>query len=137
MAPSWRDTIKASAISGMTALGDKRALEVGLRFSTGGNQQQVKSAAIRLIGTLGKDDPRGFPSIAEAARLAVDRMDYSLMAATFEALASLGDSRGLAVFEELGKRTADVPQVHGLLVQHEERLRKSLGTAAKPVSSNP
>src|SRR5439155_6851883 len=31
--PSWRDTIRASALGGLAALGDKRAMELGFKYS--------------------------------------------------------------------------------------------------------
>src|SRR5207244_3944247 len=37
-APSWRDTIRASALSGLAALGDKRALDLGLKYYAVGNR---------------------------------------------------------------------------------------------------
>jgi len=46
--PSWRDTIRASALSGLAALGDKRALDLGLKYYGAGNRTAVRSAAATL-----------------------------------------------------------------------------------------
>jgi HEAT repeat protein len=35
--PSWRDTIRASGLNGLAALGDKRALELGIKYYVAGN----------------------------------------------------------------------------------------------------
>ena len=41
-APSWRDTIKVSALNGLTALGDKRALDLALRDAYKSNPAAVR-----------------------------------------------------------------------------------------------
>jgi aminopeptidase N len=123
--PSWRDTIRASGLSGLAALGDKRALDLGLRYAGKGNLAQVRGAALRLIGAVGKEDPRVFTILSEAINQAFDRRDFGLTGASAEALVSLGDSRGLAVFEELLKKAADTPQLRGFLTQFQERLRRN------------
>ncbi len=53
-AKSWHDTIRASALVGLAALGDKRALELGFKFVAGGNQPAVRAAALSLLGAIGK-----------------------------------------------------------------------------------
>ncbi len=55
---SWHDTIRASGLAGLAALGDKRALELGFKFVAAGNQPAVRAAALSLLGAIGKDDPR-------------------------------------------------------------------------------
>ena len=59
--PSWRDTIRASGLNGLAALGDKRALELGIKYYVAGNPSGVRSAALSLLGSTGKDDPRVLP----------------------------------------------------------------------------
>src|SRR4030095_5620814 len=84
--PSWKDNIKASALSGLAALGDTRARELAYRYVSQGNQPQVRAAALRLIGNLAKDDPRAYSALSEVASAAVDRLDFNLINASFEAL---------------------------------------------------
>jgi aminopeptidase N len=130
--PSWKDNIKASAVSGLAALTDTRARELAYRYVSPGNRPQVRAAALRLIGNLAKDDPKAYTVLSEAASVAVDRLDFNLINASFDALATQGDPRALSLLKELGKKAADVPALSGLIAQYEERLQKSLGTAAKP-----
>lgn len=135
--PSWRDTIKVSAILGLAASGDERATDLALRYAAPGNQSQVRSAAIRLLGDASKNDPRSFPVISDIARAAVDKADFNLITASLEAMANLGDPRGLTLIEELSKKSADVPRMQDLLAQYQERLRKNIGTAARPATTQP
>ncbi len=125
-APSWRDTIRASALTGLAALEDKRAVDLAFRYAGAGNQPQVRAAALRLLGKSGKADPRVFPLIAETFKQALDRIDFNLAIAAAEALVSLGDRRGLVLFEEASKGATDLPQIQELINGYQEQLQKSL-----------
>jgi aminopeptidase N len=135
--PSWRDTIKVSALVGLGALGDKRVLDVALKYATKGNSLQVRAAAIRLLGIVGKDDPRTFPLVADAVSQALDGGHFTLGFAAVEALTNLGDPRGLPILERLTKDPGPLSQLAPLLVLFQERLRKSAATADKPPEKQP
>jgi aminopeptidase N len=123
--PSWHDNIRASALAGLGAAGDKRAMELGFRYVTPGNPAPVRAAALTLIGATGKGDPRAFPLVTEMLRQGADKGNFGQVAAASEALVSLGDQRGLAVFEELGKKFNNVPQAQAFIQQFMQRLRQS------------
>jgi aminopeptidase N len=123
--PSWRNTIKVSALNGLTALGDKRALDLALQYSSKGNPATVRGAALRLLGSVGKDDPRPFALLSETLNQAFEESDFGLLSASAEGLVNLADTRGLAVFDDLLKKPAGNPQLLGTLTQFQERLRRS------------
>jgi aminopeptidase N len=133
--PSWRDNIRASALAGFAALGDKRALEIGLRFAQKGNQTQVRAAALRLVGAIGSEDPKVYPMIAENFSQALERSDFSLIFASAEALVSLADPRGLGLFEDRSKQAEGRPQVQGLIRNFQEQLKKKIEAKPKPPGS--
>ncbi len=135
--PSWRDTIRTSALLGLGALGDKRALDVGLKYAAKGNYPGVRAAAIRLLGNVGKDDPRVFALVSAELAQAFEKGDFSLVAASAEALVNLGDPRGLSVFEQLTKNPSGRPQLTAFVGQFQERLRKSTAGPEKPTSKEP
>jgi aminopeptidase N len=125
-APSWRDTIRASALSGLAALGDKRALDLGFRYFASENPTSVRAAAVSLLGATGKDDPRTFPLLGGALTESVERRSFNLLASEADALVALGDERGLALFQELGKKAGVSPQFAATLSGYEGRLRTKL-----------
>ncbi len=125
-APSWRDTIRASALSGLAAFGDKRALDLGFKYFASENPTGVRAAAVGLLGATGKDDPRTFPLISGALTESVERRNFNLLFGEAEALVTLGDERGLAFFQELSKKTGTPPQVVAALSGFEARLRAKL-----------
>jgi HEAT repeat protein len=130
--PSWRENIRASGLIGLAALEDKRALEVGFRYAQKGNPRAVRAAAIRLLGKIGADDPRTFTLIAETATRAFQDSDYEVATAAGESLVSLGDSRGLAVLEQIDREPLLAPRLKEQLVRYQQLLRKAI--AAAPAS---
>jgi aminopeptidase N len=132
-APSWRDTIRASALNGLAALGDSRALDLGLKYYQAGNPAAVRAAALAVLGAAGKDDARVFPILSATLTDAVEKRNFALFFSAAEALVSLGDDRGLAVFQELSKRTGTSAQIIAAIPGFETRLRAKL-TPPKPAS---
>ena len=131
--PSWRDSIKISALNGLAALGDKRALELALRYSAKGNPASVRGAALRLLGDAGKDDPRSFAALSEMLNEAFIKEDLGLSTAAAEGIVALGDARGLTVFEELLKKTEGAPRIRALVTRLQESLRRTaLGQQTAP-----
>jgi len=134
--PSWRDNIRAAGLGGLEALADKRALELGFKYFAAGNPNSVRAAAVGLLGATGNDDPRTFPLISAALRDTIERRNFALFAGEANALVTLGDERGLGVFEELRKKAANSPQIVAAISNYETRLRAKL-TPAKSKAEGP
>jgi aminopeptidase N len=132
--PSWRETIKVSALTGLTALGDPRALDLGLRFAAANNPDGVRGAALALLAATGRDDPRVFPLVSGAFRqAAADRSSVIFQAG--EALVTLNDKRGLELFEQLRKEFGSDSNVQNLITNYERRLRQGIEQPAQPKPS--
>src|SRR6185369_7876671 len=101
--PSWRDTIRASGLNGLAALGDKRALELGIKYYVSGNSSGVRSSAVSLLGSTGKDDPRVLPILTGVLNEGLERRSFQLISAAGEAMIALGDERAISTLEELAK----------------------------------
>lgn len=127
--PSWRDNIKASALSGLGALQDKRALDVAFRYAEKGHSSSVRAAALRLLGKVGGDDPKAFPLIADTAIKAFANGDFNLATAAGEALVSLGNPRGFAVLEQISHDVSVTTRLKERLSQYQELLRKVVAGA--------
>jgi len=54
-----------------------------------------------------------------------------------DALVGLGDPRGLAVLDQLVKDAEGTPQIHGVLLEFQGRLRKVASGTSTPVSNQP
>jgi len=132
-APSWRDSIRASALSGLAALGDKRALDLGLKYYVTGNRTAVRVAAVAVLGSTRKDDARVFPILSALLTEAAEKRNSGMFTAAAEAIVSLGDERGLALFQDLSKKPGTPTQMVSVIPGFESRLRAKL-VPAKPAS---
>ncbi len=128
--PSWRDQIRTSALTGLANLGDKRALELGIRYAGGGHSPQVRAAGVTLLAAVGRDDPRAFQLISDAFSTGVATFNFQLGNSAGEALVKLGDPRGIDVIEQAIKRSNN-PQLQGFIRQFQDRLRQSMQPAAQ------
>jgi len=126
--PSWRDTIKISALNGLAALGDARAADAALQNAAKGNSTAVRAAALKAMGSVARDDQRAYGALSKAFTEGIERTDLTISAAAAEGLANLGDARGLQLFEEALKRPDNSTQLRTLLAQLQERLRRSAST---------
>jgi aminopeptidase N len=135
--PSWRDNIRASALSGLKELNDKRALASAIRYAEKGNAAQVRAAALRLLGVIGAQDPRAFSSIAATASKAFASGDFNLAIASGEALVSLADSRGLAVMDQLNQNPLITERLRGRLSEYRELLQKAVAGAPNSGNQHP
>lgn len=133
--PSWRDNIKASALGGIKELRDKRAIPIALRSAAIGNSNQVRAAAIRLLGVIGQGNDDAFDLIAGAGRAAFVSGNKELATAAGEALVSLGDVRGVAVLDEISHNPALPDYLKPNLEAFQDALRKAVA-AATPASGN-
>jgi HEAT repeat protein len=136
--PSWRDNIRASALSGLAELRDKRALEYGLRYSEPGNSVQARTAALRLIGQTGGNDSAAFERLATRVRGAFQSGEYGLSVAAGEALVALGNPKGLAVLEQLNGDPTITGRLKTRLGEYSEMLQKTVaGRPATGTHPNP
>ena len=120
---SWRDNIRLAGLNGLAALGDKRSLDIALKYSAGGNSAQIRAAAITVLAAVGKNDPRVFPLISEALLKSASPFNAALFGASGRALVELGDQRGVEVFDQAGQKLAS-PRARPLLQQLVQQLKQ-------------
>jgi aminopeptidase N len=112
--PSWRNQVRASALAGLTELGDARAVEAGLRYIVPGNEPSVRVAAARLLGSLGKDDPRVIPLLTQLLISGAEDSNVELIVAAGSALPK-GDPRTAQAFDDAKVKAAGNQNVRDIL----------------------
>ncbi|HJZ82034.1 MAG TPA: M1 family aminopeptidase, partial [Pyrinomonadaceae bacterium] len=132
---SWRDTIRASGLSGLAALGDKRALEFGLKYADAANRTAVRAAALSVLGATGKGDAKVLPLLSGALNEGFERRNFQLMSAAGEALVNLGDERAVGTLDELAKKAAS-SQFGPLIASYQSRLKARLSATRTGGSDN-
>jgi aminopeptidase N len=122
--PSWRDTVRVSGLAALAALGDRRALDAGLRYAAAGNSDSVRAAAIALTGVVGGGDARAFQVASEALLKSASPFRFALAGAAGGALVEIGDPRGVEVFEQARKAAAGNTRADAFFGQMEQRLKQ-------------
>jgi aminopeptidase N len=133
---SWRDNIRASALSGLSELKDKRSLALGLKYAASGNNSQVRAAAIRLLGRIGGDSAEAFTVIATTANDSFAEGNATLATAAGEALVSLGDPKGIEVLERIGRGPL-TDRLKPRIPEYLESLRKSVSASGRSATPHP
>jgi aminopeptidase N len=127
--PSWHGTIAASALAGLAELGDKRAMNEALRYARA-NEPDLRAQALRLLGRVGKGDPRTFDLIAQGLIDSAETASLTVSFAASGALVELGDPRGADLIARVRKGIANA-DIQETLLQQEAALRQK-STSAGP-----
>lgn len=133
---SWRDNILASGLTGLGELGDKRALDLGLKYSATGNLSRTRNAALALVGAVGKDDPRAFETISSAFHEGVDTADLRLVNAAGEAFVKLGDKRAIEQIIDARKKAEGSIELQTILGGYEAQLTDPTKVSKPTASAN-
>jgi HEAT repeat protein len=96
---SWQGIVRAGAISGLAALKDPRALEVGVKYIAGGNPPAVRVAAIEVLSQVGKGNDKAFELLLAALKDPSLQIQFTAI----QALGQIGDARAIPALETLAK----------------------------------
>ncbi len=133
--PSWRDNIKVSALISLKELRDKRTLPLALRSAAVGNNNQVRAAALRLLGVVGGGSDEAFNLIARTGQAAFESGNKELGTAAGEALVSLGDSRGIEILAKISSSAALPAYLKNDVDKYLAELSKAVAGAPRPSTS--
>jgi aminopeptidase N len=96
---SWQDIIKGGALSGIAALKNPNALEIGLRYAAPGNRMSLRGTAFQMLATIGRGDERALKALTDALK----EPSPQIMFSAIQAIGALGDPRAAPALEELLK----------------------------------
>ncbi len=100
--PSWKGRIQIAGLTGLSELADKRAFEVGYKTATDKTSPSAaRSAALVIVGSTGKGDPRAYPLIFEKFKPAVESNNFQPIFNGIQAIIKLADPRGQEAFDLL------------------------------------
>ncbi|HRH43230.1 MAG TPA: M1 family aminopeptidase [Pyrinomonadaceae bacterium] len=124
---SWRQHSRIQGLQGLAELGDKRALEVGLKYANDKNQpEQVRSNALRIVGAVGKGDARAYPLIFENFKKSLDANSFNALFTSAQAIVKLADPRGQEAFDMLKTKYKDNPNLIGFINQLEGQFKEAI-----------
>jgi aminopeptidase N len=124
---SWRQHSRAQGLGGLAELGDKRALEVGIKYASDKTQpNQIRTTALRIVAANGKGDPRAYPLIFESFKKALDANNFNGIFNSAQAIVKLADPRGQEAFDLLKAKFKDNPNFMGFITQLEGQFKEAI-----------
>lgn len=124
---SWRQHSRNQGLQGLAELGDKRALEVGIKYASDKTQPaQVRSNALRIVGSTGKGDARAYPLIFESFKKALDTNSFNALFTATQAIIKLADPRGQEAFDMLKAKFKDNANFMGFINQLEGQFKEAI-----------
>ncbi|MEZ5428001.1 MAG: M1 family aminopeptidase [Pyrinomonadaceae bacterium] len=123
---SWRDRIRIDGLQGLAALGDQRALETGFKYAGKSYSSNVRSTALGVVASAGKNDPRSFPLIMESFKTALDNSDFQSIFNGFQSLIRLADPRGQEGFDLAKEKFKNNSNLLGFINRLEAQFKEAL-----------
>jgi aminopeptidase N len=105
--PSWNETIRSGVLRGLADLQDDSALPLLQGFTTYGQPQLARYAAIRALGTLGGAKDPAPTAIVETLTTLLDEEHFRTRMAVLDALEALHSPKTLPALERLRDRDLD------------------------------
>ncbi len=125
--PSWRGRIATAGLNGLAELGDKRALDLGLKIANDKTQMPgVRTNAAAVVGATGKGDARAFPLVFDRFKKAFDSGNTGNLIASIEALIRVADPRGQQAFDMLKVKYKDNPGAMNAITQYEAQFKAAI-----------
>lgn len=130
--PSWKGRVQTAGLRGIAALGDKRALDLGLKYANDKTQSSgVRSAALGVVAASGKGDPRAFPLIFAAFKSALAANEFQRLIESTQSIIKLADPRGQEAFDMLKEKFKTNQQFLGYATLLEAQFKKALADNGK------
>jgi len=126
--PSWKGRIQIAGLRGLGELGDKRGLDVGLKTATDTKlSMNLRTAALGIVGAVGKGDPRAYPLIFEKFKAAYDASNIQGIVDGIQAIVKLADPRGQAAIDMLKVKFKDNTGAMQFVATQEAALKAAIG----------
>lgn len=124
---SWHGRLQIAGLRGIAALGDKQALDLGLKYADDKTQPaNVRSAALIVIAASGKGDPRAFPLIFAAFKTALANNNFQGLFDSTRSIIKIADPRGQEAFDMLRAKFKNNQQILGYITDLEAEFKAAL-----------
>ncbi len=126
--PSWKGRIQNAGFAGLSALGDKRALEMS--FKVAGDKTlplNVRTSALTVIGSAGKGDARAYPLIFASFKKSLDENDFQGLFNGVQAIVKLADPRGQEAFDLMKEKFKGQANILGFVTFFESQFKAAIG----------
>lgn len=111
---SWRGRVESAGFEALADIEDKRALEQAIKTAQDKTRPlNVRFAALKVVGSVGKGDPRAFPLIFDRFKKALEMDDFDSMVDGINAFIKLADPRGQQAFDLMKEKFKNEPSLIG------------------------
>jgi aminopeptidase N len=125
--PSWRNRIQIAAYGALGELGDKRAFDAGYKAATDKSLPlTVRTAALTVVASAGKGDPRAYPLVFEQFKRAFDAGREQALIHSIDAFIRIADPRGQEAFDMLKKKYKDSAGAMQYITSHEAMFKAAV-----------
>jgi aminopeptidase N len=124
---SWKDRVRIAGLTGLSALADRRGLDIGLKYAADTSvSPTVRSTALNVVAATGKGDARAFPLIMENFKMALEDGDFQPIFNGFRSFTLLADPRGQEAFDMAKEKYKDSSNRVNFIKQVEAEFKKAL-----------
>ncbi|MDQ3633288.1 MAG: DUF3458 domain-containing protein [Acidobacteriota bacterium] len=124
---SWKNRLQIAGLNGLAALGDKKALDLGIKLGTDKLQPaNVRSAALGIVAATGKGDARAFPIVFENFKSALENNSFQSIFTGVQSIVNLADPRGQEAFDLLKVKFKDNANLMNFINLQEAQFKKAL-----------
>jgi aminopeptidase N len=125
-ASSWKSRILFAGLNGLAALGDKRALDLGFKYTDKSYPSSIRSNALQVLAAAGKGDARVFPLLIENFKKALEKNDFQSIFNAFHGFALLSDPRGQEAFDLAKEKFKNQQGLLNFVKEHETLFKKAI-----------
>jgi len=124
---SWRQNSRRNGLRGLSALGDKRALESGIKYASDKSQPSVvRTAALAIVAAGGKGDPRAYPLIFASFEKSLAATNFNGIFGSLQAIIRLADPRGQKAFDMTKAKFKSNPRLNGFIHRLEAQFKAAI-----------
>ena len=123
---SWKDRIRIAGLQGLGFLGDKRALDLGFKYTDKSYSSGVRTNALGVLASSGKGDARIYPLLFENFKQSLDDNAFQSIFGGLQSFIKLADPRGQEAFDLAKEKFKGNQNLLGFVSQLEAQFKKSV-----------
>ena len=123
--PSWKDRIRLAGLQSLAVLGDKRALDLGFKYTDKSYSPTVQTAALGVLAASGKGDARIYPLLLENFKQSLENNAFQGIFNGLQNFVKLADPRGQEAFDLAKVKFKENQNLQGFINQIEAQFKKA------------
>ena len=123
--PSWKDRIRLAGLQSLAVLGDKRALDLGFKYTDKSYSPTVQTAALGVLAASGKGDARIYPLLLENFKQSLENNAFQGIFNGLQNFVKLADPRGQEAFDLAKVKFKENQNLQGFINQIETQFKKA------------